>query len=177
MREWKLLRFILIMVGIAVLIILVDISFFGSQFWTLNTINHYTEGTCVITKVDQLLQTADHGAPVVNLHVHYTVQAAKAYEATRFAWESEDIHTTARQPDTGLLQQYNVVIGQQRKCWYDPADPTQALLDRSYNFSGNLLSYTSIMLVPTIIAIFVLILFLAIWFQMLKNSFQRDWAP
>lgn len=126
--------------GILILISIVLVVFFVSN---VSQLQRYQAGYCTIT-AKQLLQKEQQETHQRNGHTYtttttvyvpdfqFTVQTA---DGRRYAARGYDMLGTSssdRSSQQAIVDQYTV--GKTYPCWYDPANPTQVVLTRQFNW-------------------------------------------
>jgi Protein of unknown function (DUF3592) len=126
--------------GIFVLISIVLVVFFVSN---VSQLQRYQAGNCMIT-AKQLLQEEQHKTHTSNGHTstttttvyvpdfQFTVQTADGRRYAARGYDALGTFSSDRSSQQALVDQYTV--GKTYPCWYDPANPTQAVLTRQFNW-------------------------------------------
>lgn len=96
-------------------------------------------GRCTITAKQLLQETVNHGPnagqeTVYHLVFHFIVQTADGHRYQAQGYDSESQDSTDQASQQAILDQYSV--GKTYPCWYNPADPTQAVLTRQFDWGG-----------------------------------------
>jgi len=126
--------------GIFVLISIILLVFFVSN---VSQLQRYQAGNCMIT-AKQLLQEEQHKTRTSNGHTstttttvyepdfQFTVQTADGHKYAARGYDALGTFSSDRSSQQALVDQYTV--GKTYPCWYDPANPTQAVLTRQFNW-------------------------------------------
>jgi len=126
--------------GIFVLISIVLLVFFMSN---VSQLQKYQSGNCTIT-AKQLLQEEQRKTHTNNGHTtttlttvyvpdfQFTVHTADGHTYAARGYDSLGTFSADRSSQQALLDQYTV--GKTYPCWYNPANPTQAVLTRQFNW-------------------------------------------
>ena len=126
--------------GIFVLISLILVVFFVS---TVSQVQRFQAGLCTIT-AKQLLQEEHHETHTSNGHTstttrivyvpdfQFTVQTTDGHRYATRGYDALGTFSSDRSMQQTIVDQYTV--GKTYPCWYDPANPTQAVLTRQFNW-------------------------------------------
>jgi hypothetical protein len=111
----------------------------------------YQLGQCTITAKQlqsEVAQSTLNGHTILTDEYaptfEYTVHTAKGLRYTGSGYNGLSIYTSDRAGQQAIVDHY--AIGQSYSCWYDPADPTQAILVRPelgfvFLFTGSFLLF------------------------------------
>ncbi len=132
--------FFIVFGGIFVLISILLIVFFVS---TISQLQKYQAGYCTIT-AKQLLQQEQQETHTSNGHTYktmttvyvpdfqFTVQTADARRYAARGYDALRTFSSNQSDQQAIVDQYTV--GKTYPCWYNPANPTQAVLTRQFNW-------------------------------------------
>jgi hypothetical protein len=122
---------------IFILVALVLLAFAGNK---LLKEQGYQSGQCTITarqlqhEISTSTTTNSNGnkittnTDVYTPYFEYTVHTADGRSYTASGYDGSDTYTSDRSGQQAIVDHYN--IGQSYQCWYNPANPTQAILVR-----------------------------------------------
>jgi hypothetical protein len=100
----------------------------------------YQSGQCTITARQLLHENSTSTSTYINgtkkttstdayaPYFEYTVRTAGGRSYTASGYDGSNTYTSDRAGQQAIVDQYN--IGQSYQCWYNPANPTQAILVR-----------------------------------------------
>jgi hypothetical protein len=126
--------------GIFVLLSIALVIFFES---TVSEVQSYQAGNCTIT-AKQLLQEEQRKTHTNNGHTSTTmttvyvpdfqfmVQTADGHSYAARGYDAFGTFSTDRSSQQALVDQFTV--GKTYPCWYDPVNPTRAVLTRQFNW-------------------------------------------
>ncbi len=132
--------FFIVFGGIFVLISILLLVFFMS---TISQLQKYQAGYCTIT-AKQLLQQEQKETHTSNGHTYttmttvyvpdfqFTVQTANARRYAARGYDALRTFSSNQSSQQAIVDQYTV--GKTYPCWYNPANPTQAVLTRQFNW-------------------------------------------
>jgi hypothetical protein len=132
--------------GIGGLCLLIGIVLLTLAIRSIQEQQRYLAGHCTITS-KQLLEQLPNGStnktPMYAPHFEFTVQTADGRHYTASGYDGSDTYTSGQESQQAIVDSYTV--GQTYTCWYNPSNPTQAVLARNPNWflflmSGILLS-------------------------------------
>ena len=137
---------------------------------------NYQAGRCTI-RAKQLLSepgTTAPGLPAVTVYrpdFEFLVQTADGHHYQAHGYRYNTPYSDQDQSSAqAIIDQYE--IGKTYPCWYDPADPTQAVLTREFSWVDNL---WPIAMLPLFVSIVVVIFMVAFIINRFKR--QRHHTP
>ena len=125
------------------LFILISVALFIFFVGSFSQLQSYQAGSCTIT-AKQLLQEKERHTRTKNGHTstttttvyvpdfQFTVQAADGRRYPAQGYDALRTSSSDRSGQQAIVNQYTV--GQTYPCWYNPANPTQAVLTREFNW-------------------------------------------
>lgn len=126
--------------GIFVLLSILLLVIFAN---TISQLQKYRAGDCTIT-AKQLLQQEQQETHTSNGHTYttttivyepdfqFTVQTADAHRYAARGYDALGTFSSNQSSQQAIVDQYTV--GKTYPCWYNPANPTQAVLTRQFNW-------------------------------------------
>lgn len=125
------------------LFILISIALFVFFVGSFSQLQRYQAGSCTIT-AKQLRQEKERHTRTSNGHrstttttvyapdFQFTVQAADGRRYAAQGYDALGTSSSDRNGQQAIVNQYTV--GKTYPCWYNPANPTQAVLTREFNW-------------------------------------------
>jgi hypothetical protein len=130
--------------GLFVLVSLAMLAIFMNQY---SQLQHYQAGHCTITD-KQLIQQVDTQTQTQTINGHttttttttidyrpnfqFTVQAANGRGYSAQGYDALNTATSDQAGEQAIVDQY--AVGKTYPCWYNPANPSQAVLTRQFDW-------------------------------------------
>jgi hypothetical protein len=142
----RFIRSLLLLGGLFVLISIACVVWLVGDY---SQLQRYQAGHCTIT-AKQLLQEQGEDNTVYRPDFQFTVQANDGSRYPAQGYDTQGDTFSDRTSQQAIVDQY--AVGETYPCWYDPANPTQAVLTLQFNwgyflipvlflFTGGLLLY------------------------------------